>query len=139
MPKQTPFGAIRDIVAFTVPAAQLAGTSATVIALSVPLGFSFEIESVSVVATTALAGGGGTRTITVRKGNASGTAVATLACTVAALGTSGNSAAMVVTKTSQTNRYGDADTMSVTVDSGGTAITSGQLDLLIVLKERPQA
>lgn len=138
MPKQTPFGKIRDVLAFTIPAGQLVGTTASVVALSIPLGFSFEIESAYVIATTALAGASGSRTVSVRKGNASGTIVATLAVTQAALATAGNGAAFAVTTTNGANVYGDADTLSVTVDAGGTTITAGQLDLFVVLRERPQ-
>lgn len=136
MPRFALYGRTRTIVAITVPQAALAGATGATLAVCQSLGFQFDLESAQYVATVAHAGAGATQTIRIRKGNATGVTAASVALTVGDLGTMGNSKAIPVTKGNAS--FSDADTLSVTIDTGGVAFTAAGGELILVLRERPQ-
>ena len=136
MPRNSIYGYGRSISNITIPLSALNATTQQVVALSLPLGFAFTIEKASYIATVAHAGASGSRTVNVRKGNASGTVVWTANPTTAGLGTAGT--VLAGTLTSSAADFTDSDTLTIEVASGGTAITGGQGEIQLVLRVQPQ-
>jgi hypothetical protein len=129
MPRGAPYGFSRGIFNLSLPLTSGFGaTTASNIMLSHKPGFTFVIEKVSVVCTVAGAGAGATRTLNVRKGNASGTVVATKAIVLAdtTLG-----ASIDVPVTAANAAYGDNDTITVDLGGSGTVFTTFEGNLVI--------
>lgn len=140
MPRYSPYGFGRFFLPFSIPLAPLNSTSAVVQALSLALGFRFVIEKGLYIATTAHAGASGSRTVNVRKGTASGTVVTTFNPTTAGLGTPGTvlTGTIVTSGSPPANDFGDSDTLTIEFASGGTAITAGTAEILLVCRALAQ-
>ena len=120
----------------------LDGTGAlTFITSRVADGFIRTLEKITFVSTTALAGAGGTQTFKVRKGNATGTVVATLTVALADFDTTAgkSKAADVAAADADAARFGDTDTLSFTRDASGTAFTGGAGVFTLTWRQKPQA
>lgn len=134
MPRFAPYGFARSVLNVQ---ATLPGTGQTTVLLSYPLGFQFELESVKVCVTTAGGGAGATRALNIRKGNATGTVVATGTITLAAA-TLGAVIDIPVTTTGTTNVFGDSDTITAEFPAGGTAFSAGAVTISLVYRHRLQ-
>lgn len=120
----------------------LDGTGAlTLIDTRLADGFRQSLEKITYVSTVAHTGAGGTQTFKVRKGGATGTVIATITLTLAALQTSGGKSvqASVAVADEAIARFVDTDTLSFTRDSGGTAFTAGSGQFILTWRQRAQA
>jgi hypothetical protein len=136
MPRNAPYGFARGVINISLPLTTGFGaTTASNIMLSHKPGFAFTIEKVTVVHTVAGAGAGATRTLNVRKGNASGTVVATKAL-VLADATLGASVDVPVTASAAS--FTDADTITVDLGGSGTVFTTFEANLFIQYRTRLQ-
>lgn len=106
-------------------------------------GFTQTLEKITFVSSVAFTGTSGTQTFKVRKGNASGSVVATLTLALADMDTSaGKSKSYSVAAAdhaSGLSRFSDTDTLSFTRDSGGTAFTAGAGQFILTWRQKPQA
>lgn len=134
MPRFAPYGFARSIVNLHVALADT-GTGQFTVALSLPLGFQFTVEKVKAVWKVAGAGAGATRTLNVRKGNATGTVVATAAL---ALAGSTQGAVIDLPVTASAADFADADNLTVEFAAAGTAYTAGQIEIVIQFRHRLQ-
>lgn len=129
MPRFAQYGFSRGNLNISLPLqAGFNATTATNIMLSYKPGFQFVIEKVTVVCTVAGAGAGATRTLNVRKGNASGTVVATKAIVLA---DATLAAAIDVPVTAANAVYGDNDTITVDLGGSGTVFSTFDANLII--------
>jgi len=104
-------------------------------------GYVQTLEKITFVATTAFTGSAGTQTFKVRKGNASGTVVATLTLALADMDASNgkSKSASVAAADSEVARFGDTDTLSFTRDASGTTFTAGAGVFTLTWRQKPQA
>jgi hypothetical protein len=135
MPRYANHGFTRTSVTIG-PIAITAGTSQQVIALSLPVPARRVLESLVALPTVAATGAGASRVLSVRKGNASGTAILTATLALADLNTIGTPKAYAA-NTSGANLE-DGDTYSIEIASGGTQFTAGTFILLLTFREQPQ-
>lgn len=120
----------------------LDGTGAlTFITSRVADGFIRTLEKITFVSTTAFTGTAGTQTFKVRKGNATGTVVATLTLALADMDTTAgkSKSADVAAADQDAARFGDTDTLSFTRDASGTAFTGGAGVFTLTWRQKPQA
>lgn len=118
----------------------LDGTGALTFILSrVADGFTRTLEKITFVSSTALAGAGGTQTFKVRKGNATGTVVATLTLALADMDTTAGKSKSADTTDPDAARFGDTDTLSFTRDASGTAFSAGAGVFTLTWRQKPQA
>ena len=136
MPRIAQHGFGRMPMVITVPAAALAGTGAYNIVTALGLGFRFRLEAAFYVATVAHAGAGGTRTIAIKRGS---TTLASVNPTTAGDATVGHKQEATYAVAADAREFGDDDTLSVATSSGGTTITAGQGELVLVLRQLNQA
>jgi len=102
-------------------------------------GYVQTLEKITFVATTAFTGSAGTQTFKVRKGNASGTVVATLIVALADFDTSVGRSKSAVTTDPDAARFSDTDTLSFTRDASGTAFSAGAGVFTLTWRQKPQA
>jgi len=102
-------------------------------------GFVQTLEKITFTSSTILAGAGGTQTFKVRKGNASGTVVATLIVALADFDTSVGRSKSAVTTDPDAARFSDTDTLSFTRDASGTAFSAGAGVFTLTWRQKPQA
>lgn len=118
----------------------LDGTGAITLVDSLPIDFRATLEKITFTVTTVLAGAGGTQTFKVRKGGATGTVIATLTVALADGNAIGKfKSAAVAAADDENAKFKDADTLSLTRDSGGTAYTGGAGTFVLTFRQRPQA
>lgn len=113
------------------------GTSAAEFVTDLVPGFVRYLEAAFFTTTVVSTGSGATRALRVLKGAA--TVVASGTITLAGTSDLGEQTALTVTDDDSTNRFEDADT--VTIDSpaaGATAFTAGEGMLTLVWRTRPQ-
>lgn len=140
MPREVNPGFVRTPIAVRLP---LAGffdqAGAITYLLSYVPGFRGEIEKIVFVPDVAGAGAGATHVVNVRKGNATGTIVATV---TVALATHVMGGAGIVGSVSAANdetaKFRDTDTISITKDAG-TVFSAAGGTLIIWFRQRPQA
>lgn len=123
----------QDEFAITLP---IGGTGQVSSILSLPRGFGHTITAVKTVVKVAATGAGATRTLNVRKGNATGTVVATATWALADGATVGTVKDIPVTAANAD--FLDADTLTVEWASGGTTFTAGEFTLVITTRKRLQ-
>lgn len=136
MPRPAPHGFTRIPVHVHVPLAGLNGTGAVIVHAAKALAFRYRLEAAYIYA-PGQALTGGNRTLRILKG---ATVLYTLACGSSNFGTAGNVVDMTASVTDpQLREYGDADQLVVDIASGGTAITAGQLTVVLIVREIDQA
>lgn len=138
MPRETTPGYHREVIPIPIPQAGfLDQAGAVTLVLSMPLGFQCELEKAVYIPAVAGAGAGASQQLRVRKGNATGTILASPLLTLAnhVLGGAGISAAG---DESASSKLRDADTISITKDAG-TVFTTGNGTLLLIVRQRAQA
>lgn len=136
MPRIANHGHVRVPFVVTIPAAALAGTSAMPLVTSLGLGFRFRLEKAFYVSRVAHTGASGSRVVNIKRGT---TSLATVTATTATHGTVGVATEATYAVAADAREFGDADTMTIAVDSGGTTITAGAADLVLVLRQLSQA
>ena len=141
MPRESfPAGVRSVILAVRIPlVGVLDQAGAVTFLLSHVIPFKVQIERLVYVPDVAGAGAGATQAISVRKGNASGTILATVTPTLAnhVLGGAGL-VGTVAAADSDTARLVDNDTISIT-KAAGTVFSAGGGTLYILGWQRPQA
>lgn len=139
MPRFAQYGYSRQHFAITIPLTGfLSVTTQQTLALSLPLGYQFEIEKAWLIPTVAAAGAGASRVVNVRKGSATGTVVATGTATLANGALGAAPSALTVTSTAKTNVFQDADLLTIEFPAGGTVFSAGQYDLVLQLRSLNQ-
>lgn len=129
-----------DLLHVSTHTGYLDGTGAiTFITSRVAAGYVQTLEKIEFVSTTAFTGSGGTQTFKVRKGNATGTVVATLTLALADMDTSAGKSKAAYTTDADAARFGDTDTVSFTRDASGTAFTAGAGVFRLTWRQKPQA
>lgn len=140
MPRETFPAGIRTVIPVRVPlAGVLDQAGAITFLLSMVLPFKGVLERVTYVPDVTGAGAGATQALRVRKGNATGTILATVTPTLAnhVLGGAGL-VGTVAAADSETARFGDNDTFSITKDAG-TVFSAAGGTLFLTFWQRPQA
>ena len=101
--------------------------------------FRGEIERLTFIPDVAGAGAGATHVVNVRKGNATGTVLASVTVTLAAhvMGAAGI-VGTVAAATDETAKFRDNDTISITKDAG-TVFSAAGGTLWIGFRQRPQS
>lgn len=140
MPREQGPAFQRHIVPVRIPlTGVLDQAGAVTFLLSCNLGFIATLESAKYIPDVAGAGAGATQALRIRKGNASGTILATVTPTLAThvLGGAGIAGVGVVAADEPSARFGDTDTFSITKDAG-TVFSAGGGTLWMVFRQRPQ-
>lgn len=140
MPREAGPGFIRTVQSFRIPlVGVLDQAGAITFVLSAVLGFKAELESLRFIPDVAGAGAGATQALSVRKGNASGTILATVTPTLANHVLGGPTlTASVAAAQANDAKFSDTDTFSIT-KAAGTVFTGAGGTLLLVFRQRPQA
>jgi hypothetical protein len=113
------------------------GTSQVSSILSLPRGFLHTIMSVKTIVKVAATGAGATRTLNVRKGNATGTVVATATWALADGATVGTVKDIPVTVAAAD--FLDADTLTIEwATAGAVAFTAGEVTFVLTTRKRTQ-
>ena len=115
------------------------GTGQVNAIVSLPAFSAFSLASVNIVAAVAATGAGASRTFNVRKGNATGTVVATATVVLADLDTLGEVKTITPVATSGTADFIDSDTLTVEwAAAGAVAFTAGEFIVELVTRRRLQ-
>ena len=145
MPPETGPGWVRGT--FVVPSVSniaanphFAGTGAVTIVLSYNLGFKAVLEGLDFITTTTIAATAGSQVFKLRKGNASGTVLATLTVALANADALGEVVqADVAAADLDDATLSDSDTFSITRDASGTDYTTEPEGQFVVrFRQRPQ-
>lgn len=135
MPRFAPYGFARDVIDLTIPFP--AGTGQVTSVLSLPLGFTGQVERVWIYSSVAATGAGASRTFNVRRGSATGTVMATATVVLADLSTVG--AGKVVPVVAAAVDFADADTLTIEwAAAGAVAFTAGTFHVLVTVREKAQ-
>jgi hypothetical protein len=110
----------------------LGTTSQVSVVLSKSLGFAAELEKVEIIPFVVGTGAGASRTINVRKGSATGSVAGTVTATLANQTTIGTVTAGTVTEANA--KFGDGDTLTIELPSGGTVFTAGGAHLVLTFR-----
>jgi len=139
MPRETFPAFVRTSLNFRIPLTGVLDTSGAVtFLLSYVVPFKATLERVVFVPDVAGAGAGATQALVVRKGNASGTALATVTPTLAnhVMGAAGL-VTTVAAATDDSARFVDGDTLSIT-KTAGTVFSAAGGTLQLIFRQRPQ-
>jgi len=139
MPRETFPAFVRTTLNFSIPLASvLNAAGAVTILLSYVVPFKATLERVTFIPEVTGAGAGATQAINVRKGNATGTILATVTPTLAnhVLGAAGL-VATVSAANDEAARFVDGSTLSVTKDAG-TVFSAAGGTLELTFRQRPQ-
>jgi hypothetical protein len=136
MPRPAPHGFQRIPHTITIPASALVGTSAMPIVTSHTFGFRWRLEKAFYVSRVAHTGASGSRVVNIKRGT---TSLATITATTATHGTVGVVTEATYAVAGDAREFGDADALTVAIDAGGTTITAGAADLVLVMREIGQA
>jgi hypothetical protein len=140
MPRETNPAFVRTTLAFRIPlTGVLDQAGAITYLLSFVMPFKAVLERVTYIPDVAGAGAGATQAISVRKGNASGTVLATVTPTLAlhVMGAAGI-VATVAAADEDKARFVDGDTLSIT-KAAGTVFSAAGGTLILTFRQRPQA
>jgi len=103
-------------------------------------GFWGSVERIEFIPQSDAAGAGADQTLSVRKGAAAGSVIATVNPTLATAVLGGAGLATdVAAADDATARFSPLDTLSVTKEGSGTAFSAGGGTLLIWVRQRPQS
>jgi len=141
MPRETFPAFVRTSIDISIPLVGVLDTAGAVsILVSYVVPFKGSLERVEFIPDVVAAGAGATQPIVVRKGGATGTALATVtpALATAVLGGPGIVANVAAALESDA-RFVDGDTLSVTKTAGGTVFSAGGGHLRLIFRQRPQA
>lgn len=137
MPRLAPYGFSRDVQVHTIPFP--AGTGQVSSLLSLPLGYAGTVEKVSIYSSIAATGAGASRTFNVRKGNATGTVMATGTVVLADLSTVGVPKVVAVSTVAGAADFADADTLTIEwATAGAVAFTAGTFHVAITVRSKAQ-
>ena len=139
MPRETFPAFVRTTIDFRIPLTGVLDTAGAVTyLLSYVVPFKAVLERVTYIPDVTGAGAGATQAISVRKGNASGTILATVTPTLAnhVLGAAGLATA-VAAATDETAKFVDNDTLSIT-KAAGTVFSAAGGTLQLTFRQRPQ-
>lgn len=140
MPREASPSFVRTTLAFGIPLAGVLNASGAVtFLLSFVVPFKASLERVTFIPEVAGAGAGATQALKVRKGNATGTVLATVTPTLAAhvMGAAGITDT-VTAANEEAARFVDGDTLSITKDAG-TVFSAAGGTLLLTFRQRPQS
>lgn len=116
------------------------GTGAITLVDSIVPGYVGTVEKIRFISGSVATGAGGTQTYKLRKGGATGTVIATLTLALADVNAAGKfKEAAVAAADGNVARFTDAETLSLTRDSGGTAFTKLEGLFVVVLRQKPQS
>lgn len=140
MPREAGPGFIRTVLPVRVPlTGVLDQAGAVTFVLSAVLGFKAELQGVRYIPDVTGAGAGATQALRVRKGNATGTILATVTPTLANHVMGGATlTGDVAAAQANDAKFGDTDTFSITKDAG-TVFSAAGGTLLLIFRQRPQA
>lgn len=141
MPRETFPAGIRTHMSFRLPLTGFLDTAGAVTyLLSHVINYKAQLERVVFIPDVAGAGAAASQVIKVRKGNASGTVLATVTLTLAThvMGAAGITGA-VAAADSEAAKFVDNDTLSITKDAGGTVFSAGGGTLRLTFFQKPQA
>lgn len=139
MPRETFPAFVRTHLAIRIPlTGVLDQAGAVTLLLSHVINFKCFLERAIFLPDVTGAGAGATQALRIRKGNATGTILATVTPTLAThvLGGAGIVGA-VAAADSETARFVDGDTLSITKDAG-TVFSAGGGTLILEFRQRPQ-
>lgn len=140
MPKEAFPAGIRTVLPVRIPlTGVLDQAGAITYLLSYVMPFKANLERIVYVPDVAGAGAGATQAISVRKGNAAGTILATVTPTLAThvMGAAGL-VGLVAAAQAGDARFNDGDTLSIT-KAAGTVFSAAGGTLFLVFFQRPQA
>jgi hypothetical protein len=140
MPRETFPAGIRTSLSFTIPLAGVLNTAGAVtVLLSYVVTFKGWLERIEFIPEATGAGAGATQALKVRKGNATGTVLATVTPTLAnhVFGAAGL-VANVAAADAETAKFVDGDTLSVTKDAG-TVFSAAGGTLRLIFWQKPQS
>jgi hypothetical protein len=108
--------------------------------LSFVLGYRAEVERAWFVPDVTGAGAGASQAIRIRKGNATGTILATITATLAnhVMGGPGLDSGAVTAANELASQLSDTDTISITKDAG-TVFSAAGGTLHVIFRQKPQA